>query len=547
MDPERAALRRTLGNDVALAYAIECACGGKVGYQIVRAEVIGESTTVALTIYHTDRYGDTETIAQRAIAGALSTVEQRGRAILKDYATNYHQLADRAAASAAEYRRAKRAEQARAKRAAARREARERGEAPVETGSVIEQPCACGGTRGYDFDITNATYLLWHRNTEGRMRTTTSTLARLRAVENSPDDTLAAFTITAHRLDLNAAAAPRGRPLLIASPPTLASALDDLLQESADANTLDRAVAFVRRYRGGFVRDLGADAAAYVPDFATDARTCACGGGIFWGKERGRWRFRHVAPTDVAYENVAPDVVDEAEMIAAFVDKAHEEQDRQSAAARYDALVRGEQADWPDDGQSITLTVESGLAQEDGRVIAAGSSLLFRPDRPQEGDAMSIRAPSRIRDYEFVITGTLDRWSRDEAGKEIRRRGGRLDERVTLNTSALVVAKKPGKIKIADARAYGVPMLTEADLLALVAREDTIVSAERDTSRRFLGVTDTGARLYSGSAEQTLPTTPRPVARPTLAPAPVDPAVAQAQKLADLTAQARHARKRREL
>jgi hypothetical protein len=109
------------------------------------------------------------------------------------------------------------------------------------------------------------------------------------------------------------------------------------------------------------------------------------------------------------------------------------------------------------------------------------------------------------------------------------------------------VAKKPGKIKIADARAYGVPMLTEADLLALVAREDTIVSAERDTSRRFLGVTDTGARLYSGSAEQTLPTTPRPVARPTLAPAPVDPAVAQAQKLADLTAQARHARKRREL
>jgi hypothetical protein len=567
MNPERAALQRTIGRDVALAYAIECSCGGKVGYQITRATVDGDVAVVGMRTYHTSRDGTTEDSTAVSITGVIAGIERQGRARLAAFARTYHAEDERRAAKA------EKARDARASRAADRRTrtaekltAQAGLDQPVETGSAVDQSCDCGGRKGYDFDVTGQDYLFWHTTTAGRRRTTQGTLVRLRETAITPDAALTAFVTTVHRLDLNEAAAPRGGPLPIVSPSARARAIGARAQDSADATDLERAVAIVRdNNRRGIIaaRGFPIGVGMYVPGFATDARACACGGGVFWGKEIGRWCFRHVAPTDFFYENVAPDVVDEEDMLAAFTDKAHEEQERQGAAARYDALTRGAQEDGIDAGDAVALTAASGLAREDGRVIAAGSGLLFRSDRPitgdrerdpvvppQEGDTMPRRGPSRIRDAEFVITGTLDRWSRSEAGVEIRRRGGMLADRVTWNTSALVVAKKPGKVKIAEARDCDVPTLSEEAFLALVAREDALVSNERATrgqDLRYVGVATTGARVYSGPAEQTLPMTPRPVARPAPAPVPVDPAVAQAQKLADLTAQARHARKRREL
>lgn len=60
----------------------------------------------------------------------------------------------------------------------------------------------------------------------------------------------------------------------------------------------------------------------------------------------------------------------------------------------------------------------------------------------------------------FVVTGTLERRSRDEAKADIEERGGRATGSVSSKTSALVVGESPGS-KLAKAEQLGVPVLDE--------------------------------------------------------------------------------------
>ncbi len=68
----------------------------------------------------------------------------------------------------------------------------------------------------------------------------------------------------------------------------------------------------------------------------------------------------------------------------------------------------------------------------------------------------------------YVITGTLESMSRDEATAALEARGAKVTGSVSKKTTGLVAGEEPGASKLTRARREGVPVLTEADLLALL-------------------------------------------------------------------------------
>lgn len=68
----------------------------------------------------------------------------------------------------------------------------------------------------------------------------------------------------------------------------------------------------------------------------------------------------------------------------------------------------------------------------------------------------------------FVITGTLESMSRDEAQAAIRERGGSVTSSVSSNTDYVVVGENPGSNKISQARQYGITQLNEEQLQQLL-------------------------------------------------------------------------------
>ena len=68
----------------------------------------------------------------------------------------------------------------------------------------------------------------------------------------------------------------------------------------------------------------------------------------------------------------------------------------------------------------------------------------------------------------FVITGSLETMSRDEAADEIRARGGTLQSSVGKDTTYLVAGGKVGASKLAKAEQYGTKVINETELVALL-------------------------------------------------------------------------------
>jgi DNA ligase (NAD+) len=70
----------------------------------------------------------------------------------------------------------------------------------------------------------------------------------------------------------------------------------------------------------------------------------------------------------------------------------------------------------------------------------------------------------------YVITGTLEGFSREDAAAALEAKGAKVTNSVSKKTTGLVVGEEPGTSKLAKAQREGVPLLTEADLLKLIGR-----------------------------------------------------------------------------
>jgi DNA ligase (NAD+) len=60
-----------------------------------------------------------------------------------------------------------------------------------------------------------------------------------------------------------------------------------------------------------------------------------------------------------------------------------------------------------------------------------------------------------------VVTGTLQRWSREDADAAVKSRGGKAPGSVSQKTTAVVVGSEPGGAKLARATELGIPLLDE--------------------------------------------------------------------------------------
>ena len=79
-------------------------------------------------------------------------------------------------------------------------------------------------------------------------------------------------------------------------------------------------------------------------------------------------------------------------------------------------------------------------------------------DRPVEGP---------LTGEQYVITGTLESWSREQARAALEALGAKVSDNVSKKTTGVVVGESPGS-KVAKAEKAGVPILNEADLRQLV-------------------------------------------------------------------------------
>ena len=70
----------------------------------------------------------------------------------------------------------------------------------------------------------------------------------------------------------------------------------------------------------------------------------------------------------------------------------------------------------------------------------------------------------------FVITGSLETMSRDEAADKIRALGGVFQSSVSKDTTYLVAGGKVGASKLKKAEQYGTKVITEADLLDILTK-----------------------------------------------------------------------------
>jgi DNA ligase (NAD+) len=91
--------------------------------------------------------------------------------------------------------------------------------------------------------------------------------------------------------------------------------------------------------------------------------------------------------------------------------------------------------------ESLGLTMRSGEAEQ-----------------PVEGP---------LNGRQYVITGTLEGFTREEAKEALEALGARVSDSVSKKTAGVIVGESPGS-KAAKAERAGVPVLSERDLLVLL-------------------------------------------------------------------------------
>lgn len=134
-----------------------------------------------------------------------------------------------------------------------------------------------------------------------------------------------------------------------------------------------------------------------------------------------------------------------------------------------DALKNASEADLmavPGVGHKIAESVVYFFRQEENRRII---EKLRRAGVRLENQAVSAKSLP-LSGMEFVITGTLNSFSRETAHEKILALGGSAKDNVTRQTTFLVVGDEPGS-KLAKAQALGTKQLSEEEFLKLIGEK----------------------------------------------------------------------------
>ncbi len=75
---------------------------------------------------------------------------------------------------------------------------------------------------------------------------------------------------------------------------------------------------------------------------------------------------------------------------------------------------------------------------------------------------------NKLDGQKIVISGTFENFSRSEIKKSIEQNGGKLVSSLSKNTNYLLAGAKPGPSKITKAEKLGIPIISEADYLAMI-------------------------------------------------------------------------------
>ncbi len=81
----------------------------------------------------------------------------------------------------------------------------------------------------------------------------------------------------------------------------------------------------------------------------------------------------------------------------------------------------------------------------------------------------TVDAPQTLAGLSVVVTGTLERYNRDEAEAVIKAHGGKSPGSVSKKTTAVVAGEGPGASKLTKAEELGVPIIDEAGFETLLA------------------------------------------------------------------------------
>ncbi len=122
----------------------------------------------------------------------------------------------------------------------------------------------------------------------------------------------------------------------------------------------------------------------------------------------------------------------------------------------------------PDVGPVVARSVRAFLDEaRNERLLEKLGQAGVRLDDP--GEPAAAPGPGPLSGRTYVITGTLESMTRDEAAAALGRLGAKVSGAVSRHTSGLVAGRDPGT-KLAKARAAGVPVLDEAAFLTLIMK-----------------------------------------------------------------------------
>ena len=133
-----------------------------------------------------------------------------------------------------------------------------------------------------------------------------------------------------------------------------------------------------------------------------------------------------------------------------------------------DALLAAQQEDIEEVegiGPDRAASIATWFADEKNRALVAQLRELGLNFEAGEAER---RIEGPLTGKTYVITGTLERWSREEAAAALEARGAKVTDSVSKKTTALVVGEEPGASKLTKAQRLGVDLLDEAALAKLV-------------------------------------------------------------------------------